>query len=281
VNSVDDVPKDFKDWLDNNKDKAKRSYSMPYFIKDNPQYLPKDYQKLYGMKTPYENYADYEKAMKYNNKHAMFSAEQRANIRELNESLPVLQGKIMNFSEADQGRANPNFSVDKTGELGYRHNCQTCTMAYELRRRGFDVQAAPNPIMKGYDKRRDFNGFCFGKGIDWKERFLNPDGSFVTPIKSIGIKNTVEAKREFIEANIRDEGRYEIYCRWNNTNAHVFIIEKQKGGNIVWYDPQTSEIAKFKERYILKMIHSDIWITRIDDKLINPKFADRFLKSKH
>ena len=38
VNAVTDVPKEFKDWLESNKSRAERSYSIPYFIKDNKQY---------------------------------------------------------------------------------------------------------------------------------------------------------------------------------------------------------------------------------------------------
>ena len=47
------------------------------------------------------------------------------------------QGKPMNFRQADGGAPNPNYR--KGG--GYATNCQTCTVAYELRRRGFNVEA--------------------------------------------------------------------------------------------------------------------------------------------
>ena len=100
-------------------------------------------------------------------------------------------------------------------------------------------------------------------------------------IKSVGIENTIEAKKAFIEAHTQEVGRYEVYCRWDAQSAHVFIIEKQKGGNLVWYDPQTAEIATMEEHYLKKMIHSDIWVIRIDDKLVNPKFAERLLQAEH
>ncbi len=39
VNRVDDVPQEFKEWVENNKERAKGWATMPYFIRDNPQYI--------------------------------------------------------------------------------------------------------------------------------------------------------------------------------------------------------------------------------------------------
>ena len=136
VNRVDDVPGGFKQWLKDNEERAKRSYSVPYFIKDNPKYLPKGYSKLYAMRMPYDTHEEYASALAYNKKHAGFSAAIAQNNRELAAVLPVLQGKIMNFTEADGSKCNPGYSLSDAADLGYRHNCQTCTMTYELRRRG-------------------------------------------------------------------------------------------------------------------------------------------------
>ena len=285
--TVNDVPQKFKTWLTDNTERIENAKQQPYFIKDNPQYLPKGYQNQYGMKTPYADYAEYKKAMRYNRKHGGFSKEQMANIRELNEALPVWQGQIMPFGLADKGHPNPKFSIENASELGYHHNCQTCTVAFELRRRGFDVTAKSNSVahimkVNGVDVSfREIDFWQARTKQNWQQRFLNPDGTTPVPVKSSGIADTVEAKRSFIEANTAVQGRYEVYCRWNKSSAHVFIIERQKGGNLVWYDPQTAKIGVFEERYLSKMIHSDIWVTRIDDKLINPKFAERLLKSEH
>ena len=40
VNTVTGVPQEFDDWLKDNKERAKRSTSVPYFISDNEKYLP-------------------------------------------------------------------------------------------------------------------------------------------------------------------------------------------------------------------------------------------------
>lgn len=67
---------------------------------------------------------------------------------------------------------------------------------------------------------------------------------------------------------------------WKSKNAHVFIVERQKNGNLVWYDPQSGQKAnEFAERYLLDMKPAGIRVTRIDDALINPVFAKRLIKS--
>ena len=171
VNRVDDVPGDFKKWLKDNEERAKRSTSMPYFIKDNERYLPKGYKDMYGMKTPYATYAEYEAAMAYNKKHANFSDAIKRNNRELSALLPVMQGKIMNFTEADGSKCNPKFAIENARELGYYDNCQTCTVAYELRRRGFNVEAMSNKDNEFYKE------WCVQNKFDWRDRFINTDGT--------------------------------------------------------------------------------------------------------
>lgn len=283
VNRVEDVPDNFKKWLQDNEARAKRSYSMPYFIRDNEKYLPDNYKNLYAMKKPYDTYEEYEAAMRYNKKYAGFSADIARNNRELSEVLPVLQGKIMNFAEADGNRCNPKFTIENAESLGYWHNCQTCTMAYELRRRGFNIEAAPNPILKGYEKYRSFSRFCASKRINWKDRFLTKDGTRANYEMATGIKDTVIAKLKFIEDKTITKGRYEVYCAWKNSNSgHVFVVERQKDGNLLWFDPQTGRRGSwtdFKNDYIDIMRNDQIGILRIDDKLINPQFAKRLIKA--
>lgn len=284
VNRVDDVPGGFKQWLKDNEDRAKRSYSVPYFIKDNQKYLPKGYSKLYAMRMPYDTHEEYAAALAYNKKHAGFSAAIAQNNRELAAVLPVLQGKIMNFTEADGSKCNPNYSLADAEALGFHHNCQTCTMTYELRRRGFDLQATPNPLLKGYKRYRTFSRFCVSKKIDWRDRFLTSDGKRANYEWSAGIKDTGLAKLKFIEDRTAEQGRYEIYCAWKgkNAGAHVFIVERQKDGNLLWFDPQSGRRGSwqdFDDDYINQMKSGSIGVLRIDDKLINPEFSTRFKKS--
>lgn len=283
MNEVKDVPDSFKQWLEDNEERAKRSFSVPYFITDNKQFIPSKYMNLYAMKTPYDTFDEYREAMKYNKAHANFTPEQRANNRELSNALPVIQGKIMNFTEADSGKANPNFTLPDAREKGFYHNCQTCTMAYELRRRGFDVEAVASPLVNGYKNYRDFQRFCAANGLDWKERFLTSEGKRADYVWSRAVaKDTIKEKLSFIEAQTVQQGRYEIYCAWKgkNAGAHVFTIERQKNGELLWFDPQSARRGGSFEDYLSKMKKNLIGVLKIDDKVINPKFSSRFTKHK-
>lgn len=43
ANNVVDVPDNFKSWLERNRERVKTTTSVPYFIKDNGKYIPKDW----------------------------------------------------------------------------------------------------------------------------------------------------------------------------------------------------------------------------------------------
>lgn len=281
-NEVTDVPDNFKQWLTDNEDRAKRSFSVPYFITDNKQFLPENYSNLYAMKTPYSSFDEYKAAMKYNKVHAAFTPEQSANNRELSKLLPVIQGKIMNFTEADSGKANPNFTLPDAVAKGYYHNCQTCTMAYELRRRGFDVEAIANPIVKGFNNYRDFTQFCSVNNLNWRDRFLTSEGKPAGYASSSALKkDTITEKLSFIETQTTQQGRYEIYCVWKGkkVSAHVFIIERQKNGELLWFDPQSARRGGAFTDFLEFMKKDCIEVMRIDDKIINPKFVKRLIKA--
>jgi len=278
-NTVEDVPEGFRTWLKDNKERARTRYSVPYFLKDNMDFVPKEFIEAYASRMPYETYSEYEAAMKYNKKHSKLTKEQMANVRELNKVMPVVQGKMMDIDEADRGHCNPMFGTENYVEKGYNDNCQTCTMAYELRRRGFNVNAMGSP-----NGELDFYQFCKDNGLDWKQRFLNADGStcdYSWSHKQSSMNDTVTKKKGFIQGCMLEPGRYEIYCAWKGKQsyAHVFVIEKQPNGNMMWFDPQTGETGKIVEGKVSKMKAFQIGVMRIDDKIINPKFAPRFLKS--
>lgn len=281
-NEVRDVPKGFKDWLEANKERAAKSYSMPYFLKDNEQYVPKELMQAYASKMPYDSYAEYEEAMRYNQRNASFTMEQKKNIADLNQALPVVQGKVMNFTDADAGKGNPDYELADSYDKGFQHNCQTCTMAYELRRRGFDVEAMANPLQKGRKRLREFDKLCTKQGIAWTDRFLNQDGTKADYAwsTSSNLADTGEARRAFILGKTTEAGRYEVYCQWKGGSAHVFIVERTKEGDVIWFDPQSGKKGSDIKAYTNNMKSNGIGVLRVDNKLINPKFASRLLKAR-
>ena len=55
----------------------------------------------------------------------------------------------------DLAAVNPNYGTDE----GYNYNCGNCVAAYELRRRGIDVEAQPRKLMLPYEWANMFEGF--------------------------------------------------------------------------------------------------------------------------
>ncbi len=284
-NKVGDVPQKFKEWLARNEKRVATRYSVPYFIEDNLRYVPQKFLKAYASRMPYETYEAYEWAMKYNKTHARFSKEIEANNKELSRLLPVVQGQIMNFTKADRGKVNPDSVLFDAEPKGFLHNCQTCTVAYELRRRGFDVEAVANKISYHstvFGNVRDMDLFFASNNINWRQRFLNADGSDVSYVFSdmAHIPDTPDAKNAFIRRHTREPGRYEVYCKWKKGGAHVFIVEKTEEGSLIWYDPQVGAKGASVNATVDRMRFDGIGVLRIDDKLINPKMAERLLRAR-
>ena len=110
----------------------------------------------------------------------------------------------------------------KTGETKYRINCQKCVVAYEMQRRGFDVQALPTEVNN--------NGRLY---LDSFENIASQKTSFSS-------YNTVSQ----LESTMKSYGpgaRGIIYVKWQGRNqAHVFNVENVRG-EIKYYDAQTGK----------------------------------------
>lgn len=52
VNAVADVPQNFKEWIENNKQRVKYHTTVPYFVEDNPKYVSKDFIDGIGTLVP-------------------------------------------------------------------------------------------------------------------------------------------------------------------------------------------------------------------------------------
>lgn len=108
--------------------------------------------------------------------------------------------------------------------------------------------------------------------------FLNDNMGYVP-------KDLLEAYGSLMPYNTYAEyeakGRYEIYCQWKKTDtAHVFIVERTKKGDLIWFDPQSGRRGITFDDYVEDMLTGCVKIRRIDNQLINPKFAQRLIKAR-
>ena len=157
--------------------------------------------------------------------------------------LPVLGGQSTPLSIADALKgANPKFARGTQ----YAVNCQRCVQTYELRRRGYDVEALPKP--------KKNNTIVWGN-----ECFVDSSGN--TPSFTF---NQREKDIRSVLANAPDGSRHIIYTAWKNSrSAHVFIAEKENG-IIRFVDPQTNKDNV--EDYFSRGKEGKFGILRVDDK---------------
>lgn len=139
----------------------------------------------------------------------------------LDEALGT-QGKPM--SEADAWfDANPYYSDDYSE---FSSNCQRCVFAYEMRRRGYDVEALPT-----------YDGDSMPSGGAWQSAM-----SGMTKV-DVG-KTTEKATIKNIEKQMSDWGegsRGIVRVQWAGGNSgHVFNVE-YNSGKLKVYDVQSNK----------------------------------------
>lgn len=193
----------------------------------------------------------------------------------------VSRGKPMDEESANKGHANPNFTKDKS----YRINCQTCVVAYELRRRGYDVEA------KGNDKGRYFSQLSSDPALAW----VDPQTG-KTPAPVIDKKVTTPLRTyTWLKNTLKPGGRYTIWFGWKGKTraGHIVHVRKTGDGDVELYDPQVGIVKAKGEkgirgyfssvRYRFKL-RSGTYITppkllRVDNLYPNLNILNHVLKS--
>ena len=136
--------------------------------------------------------------------------------------------KIEGISSDDENLklVNPHY-----GEEGFVENCANCSLAFEARKRGFDVEALPTQkpmCIDDYEKMFVESGFNY---------ILNP----MSEKEAIGlIENTIKSWGE--------GARGTIFVVWKNVPVGHFFSCEVKNNSIVYCDAQRS-ITNIKEYF--------------------------------
>lgn len=280
VNTVSDVPQGFNSWIKDNAERAKHHNTIPYFVSDNSKYVPdafvKDYGKLAIPITWKDDFARVRGEISESELGLITKLAQSRNHKALEKQLDIEQGAAMNFNQADGHKVNPHYGEERQ----YAVNCQTCTIAYELRRRGFNVESMGNnngEVWKVVNS--SIETFKTPLGLDADYTMFSLTDSRVRYTAGTSMKKHFN---EFVDTYTEDNGRYEIVLRWKRGGAHVVTVEK-RNGLLIWYDPQTGRygdrLFNNAEEDILDAADI-IGIRRMDDKVINRKMFERLLKKK-
>ena len=272
---ITDVPQGFKDWVGKNQDriaKAEQRGTLPYFVRDNRERVRnaskngslststggmKGGQHL-GRKEEKEAYIAYSKK---GNSVTTLTDKQIENRNQLAEMLGIRKEEILPFMpHEDADELNPNADYKNGGV--YLMNCQSCVVAYEMRRRGLNVTAL------GFDMSEKSASYKLGKNqkLAWNNgvvSILNPDK------KKISMKSLNNATQQ--------QGRYFVGWDSPNVDGHILVAERMKDNSLVFYDPQIGK--HINPNLIIESSRGmNFSVMRVDKLTINTKYASQILR---
>lgn len=139
---------------------------------------------------------------------------------------PEIEG--MHTQEQDLKAVNPLYV---TGDACYRNNCQRCVIAYEARRRGYNVQAKPYLFQLT-------DSLPYDDGEEgWPSVFENSILEDCGSNTSLNVMNNIHSEMQSWGEGSRAIVAVDFQCG----GGHVFMAEYRKG--IVHYsDPQNAKI---------------------------------------
>lgn len=160
------------------------------------------------------------------------------------------KGKPMSPMQASAG-TNPHYNPKYDA---YSSNCQRCVLAYEARRRGYDVTALPT-----------YSGDLLPYGGDFLKGLSNPK-----------VVNVGKSKRK-IENEMHNygNGARAIISVSKGRNGHVFISEN-RNGKITYIDPQTNK--RYTGLNLSRV--SNATVTRIDNQAFTEYARNTFTRQK-
>ena len=211
----------FNKWVEKNQDRIENANTLPYWVKDNKKAV----ERIISGKE---------------------EKQESDTIKALADAIGVKAENPMAHEQADMKHPNPHYKEDEQ----YRINCQSCVVAYELRRRGLPVEAFGN--VKG----------SMGGTLAYKTQsaWIDADGKMPEPIAcKYTIKERTIDKRGYVHnkysssedvlndflSQTSEEGRYHVSWTWRGKKkGHIITMETLANGTRRFYDPQTGIEAK-------------------------------------
>ena len=181
---------------------------------------------------------------------------------------PTIRGQIGDKgkpqSPADaMKRVNPDIkAVDAMNYADYQENCQRCVIAYELNRRGYNVEAEATFERDSYP---------------YAERYLTAFKGAKS--EGVGATTTAEVNKNIIgKMSTWGEGSRGIVYISGTKGAHVFNVE-YRGGKLYYYDAQHN-LKYDPARVFNHCTKSTVRVTRVDNLPIEKNVRDLVRKSR-
>lgn len=167
--------------------------------------------------------------------------------------------------------ANPNYK----GVRGdpYTLNCQRCVAAYEMRRRGYDVEALPNA-----DSTWNARTWV---GLKYRERYGQWMGAFrhASPM-AVG-SNTWAGVLSNVDHKMKEFGsgsRAVLTVTTKSGNGHVFNVENVNG-RTTYIEAQSGKIYQDMSLMRALLRYNDVTLTRTDNLRVSDRMK-HFVKHK-
>lgn len=192
----------------------------------------------------------------------------------------VKRGEPMTREQADQGKANPNY--DKGG--GYYTNCQTCVVAYEARRRGYDV------IAKANTRGSKLGELARESHAAWKDPKTGDVVKRPMPNESV---KTPKQCRTMLEDTIQPGERYTFAHGWKGRgrSGHIICADKDESGKLRLFDPQNGKTmqgedidsylnrVKYTATFYGTKVNVGPRLLRVDNKEFNMDYANKIMEA--
>lgn len=140
-------------------------------------------------------------------------------------------------NEDHQDAINPDYDPEK---FDYSYNCSFCTAAYDLRKRGYDVEAMPISVLEG-PQIDDILSWYDG-AVEVTERSIRAtlpeDERYNNNTRAAALENSLEA--------YGDGARGHLAMYWKYGGGHDIVWEIENG-EAVFRDCQTNEVYDIAE----------------------------------
>nr|WP_249023841.1 toxin glutamine deamidase domain-containing protein [Enterococcus asini] len=181
----------------------------------------------------------------------------------------------MTIEEADDSNANPRYKEGKN----YQINCQRCVPAYELRRRGFNVEALSAADDSIWENENSMVVFYGSRGMRFPKTFIDPESKEYVMPTLIG-KRTMKQAYKKLEEIVKNDERYFLAMAWAKGGAHIVNMEKIDGVLSI-VDSQSGKILPIDKYFsYYKAKPSSLNYCRIDNLDINPDLINKLVKAK-
>ena len=183
------------------------------------------------------------------------------------DGLPFNRGNEITADDAVMNVNAHNYNSDRN----YQINCQRCVWAYEMQRRGYDVEAKPSFAGDTLPK----NGNWMGISSNGVTREYVGAGWLQTNSIKTEVANTTDIMSGWGEGS-----RGIMRVAWSRSNTgHVFNVE-YKNGKVYAYDAQTGTKHTSLSAALKGTRRGYTQIVRSDNVTFNPNEVTKYVKER-